>query len=157
MIDASVPVEGFALAVRAVAEPVMDKPMGEVSLGTLLGRVFGLARRFRVEVQPQFTLLQKTMVMAEGVGRQLDPEANMWPLARELANEWAGGQSGIVGQIGDFGDRLLAAGLRLPEFMEKAEAALDRMAEKPRRRRGFGPWALGAAVFAIIALIIHNM
>ena len=164
MIDASVPAADFALAVRAVAEPVMDKPMGEVSLGTLLGQVFGLARRFQVEVQPQFTLLQKTMVMAEGVGRQLDPDANMWPLAREFANEWARDQSGLLDQIGDFGDRLLAAGMRLPEFMDKAEAALDGLAaekaEKTPPGRGLGAWfsgmaALGAVAGAVFAFIVH--
>ena len=65
-------------------------------LGAVLGQIFGLARRFQVEVQPQFNLLQKTMVMAEGVGRQLNPEANMWPIARELAEDWAKDQQGLA-------------------------------------------------------------
>ena len=165
MIDPSTPVDGFAQAVRAVAEPIMDKPIGDVSLGALLGQIFGLARRFRVEVQPQFTLLQKTMVMAEGVGRQLNPDANMWPLAREFANEWIRDQSGLLERIGDIGDRLLAAGMRLPEFMDKVETALDRLSEagkgeKPPKRRGFAAWmagmgALGAAAGVVVALAFH--
>ena len=73
MIGKDVPIEGFAQAVHAVTEPIMDKPMASVSLGAVLGRIFGLARRFQVEVQPQFNLLQKTMVMAEGVGNNSTP------------------------------------------------------------------------------------
>ena len=166
MIDRTVSVESFALAVRAVTEPVMDKPIGEVSLGALLGQIFGLARRFQIEVQPQFNLLQKTMMMAEGVGRQLNPEANMWPLARELANEWVRDQAGLLDRAGEFGDRLLAAGFRLPELMDKAEAALDRLAGeaevKTPPQRGPGAWvpglvAVGVAVGGVIVLAIHSL
>ena len=131
MIGKDVPIEGFAQAVRAVTEPIMDKPMASVSLGAVLGQIFGLARRFQVEVQPQFNLLQKTMVMAEGVGRQLNPEANMWPIARELAEDWAKDQQGLAAQISSLADKMLMVGLRLPEFLDKAETAFDALTHPP--------------------------
>ena len=124
MIGKDVPIEGFAQAVRAVTEPIMDKPMASVSLGAVLGQIFGLARRFQVEVQPQFNLLQKTMVMAEGVGRQLNPEANMWPIARELAEDWAKDQQGLAAQISSLADKMLMVGLRLPNFSTRLKQLL---------------------------------
>ncbi len=164
MIGAEVPAEGFAQAIRAVTEPIMDKAMGEVSLGAVLGQIFGLSRRFQVEIQPQFTLLQKTMVMAEGVGRQLNPDANMWPLARELADEWVTEQGSIASRLSEVGDRILAAGLRLPELMDTAQSALDRMArpEPPQRApRQYVPlitgFLAGLIIMGIVFIIIHNM
>ena len=142
----------------------MDKAMGEVSLGAVLGQIFGLSRRFQVEIQPQFTLLQKTMVMAEGVGRQLNPDANMWPLARELADEWMTEQGSIASRLSEVGDRILAAGLRLPELMDTAQSALDRMArpEPPQRApRQYVPlitgFLAGLIIMGIVFIIIHNM
>lgn len=155
MIGNDVSLEGFAQAIRAVTEPVMDQPMGDVSLGAILGQIFGLARRYHVEVQPQFTLLQKTMVMAEGVGRQLNPEANMWPIARDLAAEWADDQDSWLTQLSMIADKTMSFGLRLPELMDRAESVLNRMEnqenpENPSFSAGF--WlglGIGAMVFII--------
>jgi ubiquinone biosynthesis protein len=126
MIGDDVSLAGFSQAIRAVTEPVMDQPMGDVSLGTVLGQIFGLARRYHIEVQPQFTLLQKTMMMAEGVARQLNPDANMWPLARDLAAEWAEEQDGLFTQLNAIADKALTLGLRLPGLIDRAEAYFDR-------------------------------
>ncbi len=126
MIGDDVPLAGFAQAIRAVTEPVMDQRMGDVSLGTILGQIFGLSRRYHIEVQPQFTLLQKTMVMAEGVARQLNPNANMWPLARDLAAEWADDQDGLLAQLNEVADKALSIGLRLPDLLDRAESFFDR-------------------------------
>ena len=102
--------------------------------------------------------------MAEGVGRQLSPDANMWPLAREFAGEWARDRSGLLEQVGGIGDRLLAAGMRLPEFMDKLESALDRISGEeepdPPPRWGFAAWllglgALGAAAGGVFAFVVH--
>jgi len=131
MINPQVSVHGFAQAIRAVAEPVMDQPMGKVSLGAVLGQIFGLARRYDVEVQPQFTLLQKTMGMAEGVGRQLNPNANMWPIARDLASEWAEDQGGLLTQISTIADKALAFGMKLPDLLVHAETILNRFDAPP--------------------------
>ena len=118
MLGDDVVLEDFADAVRAIAAPVMDKPVAAISLGTMLGQIFSLAHRFEIKVQPQFTLLQKTMVMAEGVSRQLSPSVNMWSLARGFisegtaTSEGAMGQNASIRQLGAFVDEILVAGLR---------------------------------------------
>ncbi len=163
MIPLTVNLADFAQAIRAAVEPIMDKPMGGVSLGAVLGQIFGLAQRYDVEVQPQFTLLQKTMVMAEGVGRQLNPDANMWPIARDLAAEWAEDQGGWGGgwrmQINTIADKTLSFGLRLPELMDRAETLLDRMEspENKRKSNHYLPWfiAIAAIIIAISAFFVN--
>ena len=157
MIGSDVPVEGFAQAIRAVTEPIMDQPMGDVSLGAVLGQIFGLARRYEVEVQPQFTLLQKTMGMAEGVARQLNPDANMWPIARDLASDWAQDQSGLLSQISTIADKTLAFGMRLPGLLDRAETILNQMESQKPEEKPTSPlvWiVLGAGVTAAIAMAL---
>jgi ubiquinone biosynthesis protein len=81
-------IASFAQACRSIAEPILDKPQNEISIARLLGQLFHVTETFGMETQPQLLLLQKTMLVAEGTGRRLAPEANMWWLARPLAEEW---------------------------------------------------------------------
>ena len=74
--------ESFAQACRSIGEPILGRPLHEISLGRLLAQLFQVTEQFEMETQPQLLLLQKTMVLAEGVGRLLDPSVNMWALAR---------------------------------------------------------------------------
>ena len=78
----------FAQAARAIAEPIFGLPLKEISLARLLSQLFQITQQFEMEAQPQLLLLQKTMLVAEGVGRQLYPDANMWQLAQPLIEEW---------------------------------------------------------------------
>ena len=151
MISSDVPISGFAQAIRAVTEPVMDQPMGDVSLGKILGQIFGLSRRYHIEVQPQFTLLQKTMVMAEGVARQLNPNANMWPLARDLAAEWASEQDGLLAHINTFADKALLLGMRLPSLIEHAEDFLKNKNE-PEIPASKGVSWIEASILVLLAI-----
>ena len=80
--------ESFAQAARAIAEPIMGLPLKEISLARLLAQLFRIAERFEMATQPQLLLLQKTMLVAEGVGRKLYPETNMWELAKPLIEDW---------------------------------------------------------------------
>lgn len=79
----------FAQAAMAIAKPVLDRPAHDVSLGQLLGQLFRVTETFEMETQPQLLLLQKSMVLVEGVGRLLNPHINMWELARAPMQEWA--------------------------------------------------------------------
>jgi len=81
-------VDTFAQACRSIAEPIMDKPQNEISVAHLLGQLFQITETFSMATQPQLLLLQKTMLLAEGTGRRLCPDANMWLLARPLIQEW---------------------------------------------------------------------
>lgn len=132
MIGDDVSIDSFGLAVHGVVEPVMDQPMGQVSLGRVLGQIFQLSHRYDIELQPQFTLLQKTIMMAEGVARQLNPEANMWPIARDLAADWAKDQDNLLTQLGNIADKAIAFGLRAPELMEQALLVLEQMGNPKR-------------------------
>ena len=78
----------FMQACRAIAEPIRGRPLAEISVGRLLGQLFEVSETFAMETQPQLLLLQKTMVVAEGVGRALNPELNMWQLAQPLIESW---------------------------------------------------------------------
>ncbi len=122
MLGDNVPLALFAQSIRAVAEPVMGKPLGEVSLGTVLGQIFQLSSRFAIDVQPQFNLLQKTMMMAEGVARQLNPEANMWILARPLASQWMQDQASFAKRAEDLFEEAMMLVARLPRILSALEA-----------------------------------
>jgi ubiquinone biosynthesis protein len=75
-------------AIRTVCEPYFDRPLKEISLGMVLMRLFQTSRRFQVEIQPQLVLLQKTLLNIEGLGRQLDPELDLWSTAKPFLETW---------------------------------------------------------------------
>jgi len=71
-----------------VCEPYFDRPLKEISLGLVLMRLFQTSRRFHVEIQPQLVLLQKTLLNIEGLGRQLDPDLDLWSTAKPFLEKW---------------------------------------------------------------------
>ncbi|MDD0810410.1 ubiquinone biosynthesis regulatory protein kinase UbiB [Curvibacter sp. RS43] len=81
-------VDELESAIRAVCEPYFDRPLKEISLGMVLMRLFQTSRRFQVEIQPQLVLLQKTLLNIEGLGRQLDPELDLWSTAKPFLEQW---------------------------------------------------------------------
>lgn len=87
-VPASTRVDELEAAVRAVCEPYFDRPLKEISLGMVLMRLFQTSRRFQVEIQPQLVLLQKTLLNIEGLGRDLDPELDLWATAKPFLEQW---------------------------------------------------------------------
>ena len=87
-------VDELESAIRAVCEPYFDRPLKEISLGMVLMRLFQTSRRFNVEIQPQLVLLQKTLLNIEGLGRQLDPDLDLWSTAKPFLEKW------MVEQVG---------------------------------------------------------
>ncbi len=81
-------VDELESAIRAVCEPYFDRPLKEISLGLVLMRLFQTSRRFHVEIQPQLVLLQKTLLNIEGLGRELDPELDLWNTAKPFLEKW---------------------------------------------------------------------
>ncbi|MDF2965815.1 MAG: ubiB [Rickettsiaceae bacterium] len=79
----------FAQACRSIGEPIVGLPVGEISVGNLVGQLFKITDDFSMETQPQLILLQKTMMVVEGIGKKLDPKINMWVLAEEWIKKWA--------------------------------------------------------------------
>ncbi|OYV80587.1 MAG: ubiquinone biosynthesis regulatory protein kinase UbiB [Ferrovum sp. 37-45-19] len=89
----------FESAIRSVCEPIFDKPLKDISFGKVLLRLFQVSRRFNMEVQPQLVLLQKTLLNVEGLGRDLDPELDLWKTAKPYLEKWMSEQVGVRGLL----------------------------------------------------------
>jgi ubiquinone biosynthesis protein len=90
-------IEEFETAIRAVCEPIFNKPLKEISFGKVLLRLFQTSRRFNIEIQPQLVLLQKTLLNIEGLGRDLDPDLDLWITAKPYLERWMSEQIGWRG------------------------------------------------------------
>ncbi|HAS85938.1 MAG TPA: hypothetical protein DCS31_03955 [Candidatus Competibacteraceae bacterium] len=87
-VPAATRVDEFESAIRTVSEPIFDRPLKDISFGGFLLTLFQTARRFNMEVQPQLVLLQKTLLNIEGLGRQLDPDLDLWKTAKPFLESW---------------------------------------------------------------------
>jgi ubiquinone biosynthesis protein len=123
-------VASFAQAIRAIGEPIHGQPAETISMAKLLTLLFEVTELFDMETRPELILLQKTMVVVEGVSRKLDPAFNMWKTAEPVVGEWIRHHLGPAGLLEDAGEGL-AAGRQLlrqlPELAEQAEAASARL------------------------------
>ena len=91
----------FVQALRSIGEPILGRPLNEISIGQLLGQLFQITEAFEMETQPQLLLLQKTMLMAEGLTRRLTPDQNMWVFTRPLIEGWARENLGVQARVRD--------------------------------------------------------
>ena len=116
-------VETFAQALRAIGEPIMGLPAGEISMSRLLTQLFEVTEQFNMQAQPQLLLLQKTMVVTEGVARTLNPELNIWKTGEPVVRSWIERKLGPLGKIeqalGSAGT-LGSLALRVPRIVEEA-------------------------------------
>ncbi|MFO1320631.1 MAG: ubiquinone biosynthesis regulatory protein kinase UbiB [Burkholderiales bacterium] len=154
-------VDEFESAIRAVCEPIFDKPLKEISFGKVLLRLFQTARRFNLEVQPQLVLLQKTLLNIEGVGRELDPDLDLWKTAKPYLERWMSEQVGWRGLIRNLKDeapqwasllpqlpRLVHRTLSQPE-PHALEATIRALTREQRRQTR---WLMGIAVLLVLVL-----
>ena len=121
--------EAFMQSIRSIGEPVHGRPLNEISIGRLLAQLFKVTEDFDMETQPDLLLLQKTMLVAEGVGRKLNPDVNMWLLAQPLIEEWMIANRGPAARLRDTVTDAADLMERLPRTLRKAEHTLDRLAE----------------------------
>jgi len=98
-VPADTRMDEFESAIRAVCEPFFDRPLKEISFGRALVRLFQTSRRFNVQIQPQLIMLQKTLLNIEGLGRQLDPELDLWTTAKPFLENWMREQIGLKGLL----------------------------------------------------------
>lgn len=155
-------VDAFTQACRSIAEPILDKPQHEISIGRLLGQLFKVTETFAMVAQPQLLLLQKTMLTAEGVSRRLYPDTNMWVLARPLIEEWMRENLGPEAKIRDTVQGLLQAAERLPRVLEDLEEGAARLADGRVQldpatvrllRDGDGPPATPKLLWVVVAIL----
>ena len=119
-VPAGTRVDELESAVRAVCEPYFDRPLKEISLGLVLMRLFQTSRRFQVEIQPQLVLLQKTLLNIEGLGRDLDPDLDLWNCAKPFLEKWMVDQLGpqkLLDQLKDEAPRYAKLIPELPRLL----------------------------------------
>jgi len=160
-IPADQSVEEFTQACRSISEPILDRPQNEISFANLLGQLFQITGAFEMETQPHLLLLQRTMMVAEGTGRNLAPNANMWLIARPLIERWMRANLGPEAQIKDAAEQTLAVLKKLPAVIHGLESTLSQFnaqglklhPETVRQLRGNrgGRSSTGALVLAAIA------
>jgi ubiquinone biosynthesis protein len=109
-------IDQFEAAIRAISEPIFDRPISEISFGHYLLRLFQTARRFNMQVQPQLVLLQKTLLNIEGLGRQIYPELDLWTTAKPFLERWMSEQMGPRALLKKARDYLPKATEQLPEL-----------------------------------------
>jgi ubiquinone biosynthesis protein len=160
------PADEFEAAIRAVCEPVFDRPLKDISFGRVLLRLFQTSRRFGVEIQPQLVMLQKTLLNIEGLGRELDPDLDLWKTAKPFLEHWMSEQLGwrsaleqLRNEAPNWGKMLPQLPRLLGEFLQRNDTAM--LAEKVepallelRRRNRILIWiacALTALVLAQLA------
>jgi ubiquinone biosynthesis protein len=115
-------VNAFAQALRAIGEPIMGRPAGEISMARLLTQLFEVTDLFQMRLRPELLLLQKTMVVVEGVARSLHPRLNIWVAAEPIVRDWIAKQIGPAAQVRDVMANVpaLAAALRqAPQLIER--------------------------------------
>ena len=136
-VPAATRVDELESAIRSVCEPYFDRPLKELSLGLVLMRLFQTSRRFEVEIQPQLVLLQKTLLNIEGLGRQLDPELDLWSTAKPFLETWMINQLGpkkLFDQLRNEAPRYAKLLPELPRllvnFLQTSKAGSGRAIEK---------------------------
>jgi ubiquinone biosynthesis protein len=159
-------VDEFEGAIRSVCEPIFDRPLKEIYFGKLLLRLFEVSRRFRMEIQPQLVLLQKTLLQVEGLGRQLDPELDLRRTAQPILERWMKEQIGpraFVRQLREEAPLWAKTLPQLPRLVHRAlsddrsarfEAAIARLERTQQRqvRMLFGIVAVLALLVAAVLL-----
>jgi ubiquinone biosynthesis protein len=132
-------IEALEGAVRACCEPYFNRPLSEISLGQVLLRLFQTSRRFNVEIQPQLVLLQKTLLNIEGLGRQLDPELDLWTTAKPYLEKWMQRQIGVEGFTENLKREVPHFSKWLPQWPRLMHQALERAAQGPSTEAAFAP------------------
>ncbi|MFZ1909306.1 MAG: ubiquinone biosynthesis regulatory protein kinase UbiB [Burkholderiales bacterium] len=155
-------VDEFETAIRAVCEPIFARPLKEIYFGKLLLRLFQTSRRFNVAVQPQLVMLQKTLLNIEGLGRELDPELDLWKTAKPYLERWMGEQIGWRGLLKALRHEAPYWAMTLPQLprlMHRAlaenrlgaiHAALEKLARENARRNNL----ISALLVMLGALVV---
>ncbi len=132
LVPANTSKDEFAQALRSIGEPIFGQSIKDISGGNLLGQLFEITEKFNMQTQTQLLLLQKTMVVVEGVARKLDPETNIWEVSRPVLETWIKNMRGPKSTINktiEFSKDLIERIPDLPNVMDNANTALQMIAE----------------------------
>ncbi len=155
-------VDEFESAIRSVCEPIFGKPLKEIYFGRVLLRLFEVSSRFNMTIQPQLVLLQKTLLQIEGLGRQLNPDLDIVPIAKPILKRWVDEQIGpkaVFNRLKQDAPFLSQALPQWPRLMHKAltdntterlEQAVDRLTDMQRFQTGV-LWAMAFMLALLVA------
>ncbi|MBN2690766.1 MAG: ubiquinone biosynthesis regulatory protein kinase UbiB [Burkholderiaceae bacterium] len=129
-VPADVRIDELEAAVRSVCEPQFARPLKDISLGQVLMRLFQVSRRFKVEIQPQLVLLQKTLLNIEGLGRELDPDLDLWTTAQPFLEKWMKSQVGWPA----FRDKLKNESTRYAQYLPEIPRLLHQALQAHEKR-----------------------
>lgn len=150
-------IDEFALALRAIGEPQHGRRVSDISMAKVLGQLFATTELFEMRTRPELILLQKSMVLVEGVSRSIDPELDIWTLSEPIVAEWVRRSAGPLGRLEalkEHFDTAVETLGRLPAIVDKAEVALDdydRQKRSPSTRFNRFMWV---ATFWLVALAL---
>jgi ubiquinone biosynthesis protein len=150
-------VDDFALALRAIGEPLQGRAATEISMAKVLGQLFATTELFEMQTRPELVLLQKSMVLVEGVSRMLDPALNIWNVAEPVVGDFVRREAGPLGRLEDLRDHARVAVEtigRLPGLVARAEAALDDYDAEKRSTEARGTRRLIVAGFWLLVLVV---
>src|SRR5437016_10270200 len=159
-------IDQFEAAIRAVCEPVLARPLKEIYFGRLLLRLFQTSRRFNVEIQPPLVMLQKTLLNIEGLGRELDPDLDLWTTAKPFLERWMTEQLGWRGLLRTLRREAPYWAATLPQLPRLVHRALDedrlgalhgaveRLASESARRNDLICGFLLVAALALVVLVL---
>jgi len=167
-------VETFAQALRAIGEPVFGRTMGEVSMARMLEQLFDTTRRFDMQMQPELILMQKTMVVVEGVARALYPDMDVWDAARPVVEQWMVNNFGPEARLREAAENVTTIGKlaqHLPQLLRNADAVAAMLAEgglklhpdsaraiaeaqAKRMRYAYGALWVSAGALGLVALLL---
>ena len=168
-------VDDFAQALRAIGEPIFGRPASNMSMARLLTQLFEVTRLFDMEMQPQLVMLQKTMVVVEGVARQLDPQHSIWDAAKPVVEQWMIDQVGPQARLNQAAEGMTTLGRAIaafPEVLKNAEqiAAMlsqggiklhpdsaQAIAQAQAARTAHTRWAIWIGALALAALAIAQL
>lgn len=148
-------IDDFALALRSIGEPLQGRLASEISMGKVLGQLFSITDLFSMQARPELILLQKNMVLVEGVARTLDPELDIWTISEPIVSNWVRHNAGPLGRLSEMSDHLRVIGNtlgQLPDLVTRTNSLLaDYEAHGLRRKPVFPPWMLvsGFIVFVV--------
>lgn len=161
-VSTKVRIDEFETAIRGVSEPIFERPLKDISFGKLLVKVFEAAREFHMEVQPQFFLLQKTLLNIEGLGRQLYPELDLWATAKPYVERWVKKQLSPITMMNKVYQNMPNWIDKMIELPELAHSSLSKKATQQQaemnhnqiKKYATGKW-LGLGFGLLITAIIN--
>ena len=132
LIGKDISIEDFSQALRSIGEPIINQKAKNISMGNVLVQLFEITKQFNMSLQPQLLLLQKTMIIVEGVARDLDPNINFWEISKPEIEEWLKDELGIKNRLKETQEALKVLAKKVPElpdFLFRAENAIDTLNE----------------------------